>query len=1064
LIHDNTCSRTQWQSSYDFIVVGAGTAGAVVANKLSAGHTVRVLLLEAGGPQSAVYNDIPGMGSLGNNLNVNEWIYFNEPKKNFGNKYAGGRVPDDKGKTLGGCSAHNGMDLNRGNRRGYDEWANTYGAVGWSYRDVLPVFREWENNTDPVIVANNPGYHGTRGPIQISSSKPYNKLLLYIRDALNELGFMNTDINGPKQLGLMLMQSFITSSRFRSDTGNAFVDPNPYPDNLHIVCKALVTKILFNGLTVIGVEFIVNDISYTVYANREVIVSGGPINSPQLLMLSGLGHKQHLKKFSIPLVLDLPVGDNFQNMPAVSIGCPLKSNYNNLSPDPQLNVEQLNELYYKQSGMLAEKEALFMYNTTSRNKINFMVELVRLKSVGTIRLQSTSPHIPPIIDPNCLSDHGDAQALLDATLFAFYLLERSSIAQYVDIADLFAPIGCPVCPGKYAYECVEGIQCYINYNTYTESHPGGSCRMGAIERPDVVVDPQLRVKGANNLRVCDSSVFPLIPNANTAAASIVVLYKYVDSLPLIYRQYLCKRSMNFMIYRTYAQRQLIHDNTCARTQWHSSYDFIVVGAGTAGAVVANKLSAGHTVRVLLLEAGGPQSAIYNEMPGMYQGQFDNNINEWNYNNVPRPNYGGQYAGNGLPEHTGKTLGGSSAHNGMGFNRGNRRGYDEWANAYGAVGWSYRDVLPVFREWENNTNTSVVQTNPGYHGTSGPIQISSAKNVPNIINVLNMAANELGFKETDINGPNQLGFNIDQFFIASSGLRESTGTVFVDPNPYPDNLHIVCKALVTKILFNGLTAIGVEFRVNDISYTVYANREVIVSAGAIRSPHLLMLSGVGPAQHLNTLKIPVVLDLPVGQHYQNHMAVKQNPKLKPQYLHLLNKSPQISVDQMSQLYYEHQGPLSSLISRVLYYNTRANRDNEWPNVMIQSGQGGNDSISMNLYLVRYKSYGTIRLQSADPLLPPLLDPNWLSHPMDNVNILDAVITMFYMLERTQLANYIQRLPPFSSIGCPDCPDKQYLYECVDGLKCYIRYYSSSGNHPAGSCRMGAIERPDVVVDP
>ncbi|CAG2107321.1 unnamed protein product [Medioppia subpectinata] len=283
LIHDKTVSRTQWDKSYDFIVVGAGAAGAVVANKLSECQSVRVLLLEAGGAQSAIYNDIPGMVSKIYTDNVNKWKYYNEPHDNYGQQYAGGRVPDQRGKTLGGSTAHNTMYYNRGNRRDFDEWANTYGAVGWSYRDVLPVFREWENNTDPVIVANNPDYHGTH-------------------------------------------------------------------------------------------------------------------------------------------------------------------------PEDQVNI------------------------------------------VDAVRMQ-------------------------------FYLLEVTDMAKYIQPLPSFADIGCPVCPGKYMYECSEGLKCYIRFNSLSSYHPAGSCRMGAIERPDVVVDPQLRVKGANNLRVCDASVFPVIPNANTAAAAITVGYK-----------------------------------------------------------------------------------------------------------------------------------------------------------------------------------------------------------------------------------------------------------------------------------------------------------------------------------------------------------------------------------------------------------------------------------------------------------------------------------------------------------------------------------------------------------
>ncbi|CAG2106358.1 unnamed protein product, partial [Medioppia subpectinata] len=509
------------------------------------------------------------------------------------------------------------------------------------------------------------------------------------------------------------------------------------------------------------------------------------------------------------------------------------------------------------------------------------------------------------------------------------------------------------------------------------------------------------------------------------------------------------------------QRQVIHDNTCSATQWDTTYDFIVVGGGTAGAIVANKLSLNKSTRVIVLESGGPQSALYNDIPAMNHKAVGMTALNWYYYYQPNKNYGKQFAGGKVPENAGKTLGGSSAHNGMGFIRGNSRDYDEWANTYGAVGWSYRDVLPVFREWENNTNPIIVHNEPEYHGTRGPIQISTPNNPDAILFKYFNAFNELGYKETDINGPNQTGYAISQSFL---GLRTGTGNIFVDPNPHPDNLQIVCKALVTKILFNGLTAIGVEFIVNDISYTVYANKEVIVSGGAIQSPQLLLLSGIGPKQHLKRFKIPVVLDLPVGLNFQNHPVVDLHAVLKPQYLSLINPIPEINVHQLSQLYYNRGGQLASLPLMTSYLNTRSNRDKEWPNVEIQVLRGNTPSITALINLVKSTSGGTIMLQSTDPLLPPLMDPNWYSNAADKANMLEAVTIMFYVHERTQLAHYIQPLPPFSAIGCPDCPDKQYLYECVDGLKCFIKYNTVTGGHPSGTCRMGAIERPDVVVDP
>ncbi|CAG2172721.1 unnamed protein product, partial [Oppiella nova] len=279
-----------------------------------------------------------------------------------------------------------------------------------------------------------------------------------------------------------------------------------------------------------------------VYANKEVIVSGGAINSPQLLILSGVGPKDHLQSLGIPVILDLPVGDNYMNHPVIEFGPRVKPEYlylvNELS---QINIKQLSQLYYEQGGVLAQHASVILFYSTKSNQdkqrpnVNLFINtyngsfvaasiLTRIKSRGTVRLQSTDPRVYPLLDPNWLSHPDDVQNTLEMTRMQFYLFEKTQLAQYV-ILPKFSNYGCPVCTGRYIHECTEGLMCWIKYNSFSSYHPSGSCRMGSIDRPDVVVDPHLRVKYAKNLRVCDASIFPSLPNANTAAISITIGYK-----------------------------------------------------------------------------------------------------------------------------------------------------------------------------------------------------------------------------------------------------------------------------------------------------------------------------------------------------------------------------------------------------------------------------------------------------------------------------------------------------------------------------------------------------------
>ena len=253
-------------------------------------------------------------------------------------------------------------------------------------------------------------------------------------------------------------------------------------------------------------------------------------------MLSGIGPRQHLEKYNIKVLLDLPVGENYQD----------HSNLRILDSMPiPITIENLEELYFNRSGLLSEYPVLMTYISTQNidknwpninfdfdanpftSKIGVLIELQRVKSRGSVCLQSVSPYIPPMIAPNFLSDPRDFEAMVDAIKLLFYVFRVPEIRHFFPQNNL-ERVGCPPCPGVEDYLCDTGIRCFVRRSTTASWHSSGTCRMGAVERDDVVVDPRLRVKKIRNLRVCDTSIFPEIPNANTNAAANMVGEKCAD--------------------------------------------------------------------------------------------------------------------------------------------------------------------------------------------------------------------------------------------------------------------------------------------------------------------------------------------------------------------------------------------------------------------------------------------------------------------------------------------------------------------------------------------------------
>lgn len=258
------------RKEYDFIVVGSGTAGSVVAAQLAEGQHFSVLLVEAGGP-SGGNTDIPGSYFEFFNSPL-DWNYTLE-EQDVGRAFLNRRISENKGLLLGGSSSINTLIYNRGNPRDFDQWQSKYGAHGWNFDQVFPYFLKFENNIDPIIAGN--GWHSTSGPVQISSWLKPSPIILLHQKAVREWGFREVDLNGPTQKGSMIAQAFIDSTGMRSSSANSYIDPNPTPKNLHIQLNSFVTKIIIEKGRAVGVQMVRNKVEQKVFARREVIVCAG---------------------------------------------------------------------------------------------------------------------------------------------------------------------------------------------------------------------------------------------------------------------------------------------------------------------------------------------------------------------------------------------------------------------------------------------------------------------------------------------------------------------------------------------------------------------------------------------------------------------------------------------------------------------------------------------------------------------------------------------------------------------------------------------------------------------
>jgi len=523
--------------TYDYIVVGAGSAGAAVANRLSADPRNKVLLLEAG-PASHPWSRVPiGYARLITNPAAN-WLYASEPEPSTNNR----RLPVPRGKLLGGSSAINGMAFVRGQAQDFDTWAQM-GNRGWSYAEVLPFFKRMESYD-----GGDDDYRGREGPIRVTDPPPNLPIFAALIEAARQAGIPhNPDYNGATQDGIAMSQASIASGR-RMSTARCYLDPVRSRSNLHIETGALAETLLLENKRCTGVRYSVQGHPREARAGREVVVSAGSINSPQLLELSGIGQPERLRDLGIEVRHALPgVGENLRDHYAPRTRWAVGARgftYNDRARGLGLVGQALRYALLRDGmlGMVAAPIRAFVRSReglaapdlllgwvpmltepgpngpklSSQSGMTCYAHPMRPESRGHIHITSSDPRKPPAINFNFLSSPVDAELTARAVRIARAVMTAPAMAglQVTELA-----------PGA-DQTSDDAIIDWVKRAAETTYHPVGTCKMGAD--PMAVVDAQLRVHGIEGLRVADASIMPTLTSGNTNAPSIMIGEKAAD--------------------------------------------------------------------------------------------------------------------------------------------------------------------------------------------------------------------------------------------------------------------------------------------------------------------------------------------------------------------------------------------------------------------------------------------------------------------------------------------------------------------------------------------------------
>ena len=522
--------------AFDYIIVGAGSAGCVLANRLSEDSSCTVALVEAGGEPDPRLAHVPGAATWMQNTR-SDWAFSTVPQRELFNR----RIAYPRGRVLGGTSILNFMVYVRGNAGDFDNWAQM-GNTGWSYLDVLPYFKKAETNA-----SISDRYHGEAGPLSVETNAHRHALCDLFIEAATSLGVkFNPDFNGESQWGCGYYQATLKNGK-RSSTAAAYLDAVRERPNLTVVKNAHVLRVAIEKGRARGIECVLDGLSVeTLHADRQVILSAGSIGSPHLLMLSGVGPAEHLQEHDIKVHLDnADVGQNLEDhLGGTTVGARVKDPDAIYGRLPKTFEESLDEFERTGGGMLATLQldagAFFavdpgfeypqcqtffspgiseFYRTDGepdRSRFTAGGYVCKSRSRGSVRLASANPLDAPLIDPNYLSEPDDLRVQIEHVKWNIEVLNAKPFEKVRDGT------------AQPDFQNDSEIETFIRQNASTIWHPTGTCRMGAAGH--AVVSPELSVHGIDGLSICDASVMPTMTSGNINAPVIMVAEKGADMI------------------------------------------------------------------------------------------------------------------------------------------------------------------------------------------------------------------------------------------------------------------------------------------------------------------------------------------------------------------------------------------------------------------------------------------------------------------------------------------------------------------------------------------------------